>query len=396
MNLITKLLRRNISPARMAGFVVSNFLGLLIVCGALQFYTDASTLWESEESFLRNDRLILNKRVGGEALADSRVSQFTDSEISDIEKQPWVRSVGRFRSADFRVDAILPQGGRDLSTALFFESVPDRYLDVSNLPGWHYDSTSGTVPVVIPRDYLALYNFGFATSAGMPRLSEQLVSGIPLLLRIRSADGSVHTMQARIVGFTSRMNTILVPDAFLRDANSRFGRGEAGEGPTRLAVEVSRPGDTAITRYLESKDFEQAGEQGRGSAAFLLRVVAMTVGAVGIAITLMSLLSLLLSVSLLMEKNRDRIHSLLMLGAPLSEVGRPYSMAVIAGSISALVLALVGVLLLRSLYLPALTGLGLHEGSILPSLIAGAALTLLVAGLNVIAVRRRISRAWRL
>ena len=205
-----------------------------------------------------------------------------------------------------------------------------------------------------------------------------------------------HTMQARIVGFTSRMNTILVPDAFLRDANSRFGRGEAGEGPTRLAVEVSRPGDTAIARYLEAKDFEQAGEQGRGSAAFLLRVVAMTVGAVGIAITLMSLLILLLSVSLLMEKNRDRIHSLLMLGAPLSEVGRPYSMAVIAGSISALVLALVGVLLLRSLYLPALTGLGLHEGGILPSLIAGAALTLLVAGLNVIAVRRRISRAWRL
>ncbi len=62
MSLISKLLRKNTSPARIAGFVVSNFIGLAIIVGGLQFYEDAGSLWTSDDSFIKTDYLVVNKR----------------------------------------------------------------------------------------------------------------------------------------------------------------------------------------------------------------------------------------------------------------------------------------------------------------------------------------------
>ena len=46
---------------------------------------------------------------------------------------------------------------------MFFESVPDEYVDVS-LENWHFDEDARVIPIIIPRNYLNLYNFGFAQS----------------------------------------------------------------------------------------------------------------------------------------------------------------------------------------------------------------------------------------
>ena len=52
--------------------------------------------------------------------------------------------------------------GLHMSTAMFFESVPDEYVDV-NLDKWEFDENERVVPIIIPRNYLNLYNFGFVT-----------------------------------------------------------------------------------------------------------------------------------------------------------------------------------------------------------------------------------------
>lgn len=45
MGMIGKLLRKNMSAGRMAGFALSNFIGLLIVAGAVMFYVDSRSIW---------------------------------------------------------------------------------------------------------------------------------------------------------------------------------------------------------------------------------------------------------------------------------------------------------------------------------------------------------------
>lgn len=396
MGLISKLLRKNTSPARLVGFALSNFIGLLIIGGAVMFYIDSRGIWDDDESVINTDYLVVNKKVtSASTLGDREATRFSEAEVSGLKAQPWVRRVGEFSSSDFRVYASVSQGGRGMETALFFESVPDSFVDLPPVD-WRFEPGQGTVPVMIPKDYLALYNFGFAGSAGLPQLSEQLISGIPLKLYMRSEDGSRSLqLEGRIAGFSNRLNTVLVPDSFMHYANSRLGEGSAS-APSRLIIDVSSPGDVAISEYLSSHGWEVAGDKSGSSAAYLLKVVVGIVMAIGAVITLLSLFVLMLSVSLLMEKNRQVIHRLLMLGAPLRKVAAPYSVMITAGCGVAWMLSAGALVALRALYSEVLDGLGASSGGLLWGIGVATLLAVLVIAVNIVAVNRKIKAAWGL
>lgn len=394
---LTKLLlRKNVSPARVAGFILSNFIGLAIILAGLQFYSDARALWEDEDSFIKKDYLVVNKRVTSENTLGSSSSEFTATELRELEQQPWVRSVGCFTPASYRVSASVGEAGRTMSTAMFFESIPDAFVDAGG-SRWRYREGSSEVPVIIPKDYLTLYNFGFATSAGLPQLSEQLMGAVPLRLTLTSEDGGRGgVFEGRVVGFSNRLNTILVPESFMAWSNARFGVSGAERGVSRVIIDVSSPGDVAIQRYLEERDLETAGDKSASRASYLLRVVTGVILAVGVVITLLSFFILLLSVSLLMEKSRDKLHTLLELGYPLRAVGAPYRRLVVCASLLSLALALVAVWLLRRAYIGAVVasaGEG-TAGAWWPVALTGCVLTALIVLFSCLSVRRRVAEAW--
>lgn len=393
MNIADRLLRKNTSPARIAGFVLSNFLGLAIILGGLQFYIDARSIWEDDDSFIRSDYMVINKRVTSENTFGSATG-FSAAEREDIEKQPWVKRVAPFSTADYRVSASLMQQGRGLSTHMFFESIPGDFVDVP-ASQWRWREGDDEIPVIISKDYLTLYNFGFASSAGLPQMSEGLMSGIPLTLTLRSDDG-MRSVQfhGRVAGYSNRLNTILVPQEFMDWSNARLGMGKEKD-PSRLIIEVSSPGDVAIKDYMAAHDYEIAGDKSATSASFLLRVVVGIVLAIGVVITLLSFFILLLSISLLMEKNRDKLHSLLMLGYDVRTVGAPYRRIVILASAGALVIATGCVFILRAFYLPALKGLEAEPGSVWLMLGIGMALTVAIILFNLLSISRKVVLAWR-
>lgn len=396
MNPVARLLNKNTSKSRIAGFILSNFIGLLIIAGAIQFYSDAGSIWEDDDSFIRSDYMVVNRKVTSGNTVNGAVAPFSDAEIDDLREQPWVRDVGRFVSNWFRVRASLPQGNRGLSSEMFFESIPDRFIDVST-PGWQLTGDMAEIPVIIPKDYLTLYNFGFAGSSGMPQLSEQIMSGIPLTLTLEGdSTGERITRTGRIVGYSNRLNTILVPMSFLTKMNLELCGSESPGGSTRLIVDVSSPGDIAIADYLKAHDLEQAGDKSASAASFLLKVITGIVLGVGIVITLLSFFILLLSISLLMEKNRDKIHSLLMLGYPLREVENPYRRIIAGGCLCAFVLACAAILLLRGSYMPAIKGLGAEGSGVWPALITGGIATALIIFFNLRAVAIKVRRAFRI
>ena len=393
MNIADRLLRKNTSPARIAGFVLSNFLGLAIILGGLQFYIDARSIWEDDDSFIRSDYMVINKRVTSENTFGGATG-FSGAEREDIEKQPWVKRVAPFSTADYRVSASLMQQGRGLSTHMFFESIPGDFVDVP-ASQWRWREGDDEIPVIISKDYLTLYNFGFASPAGLPQMSEGLMSGIPLTLTLRSDDG-MRSVQfhGRVAGYSNRLNTILVPQEFMDWSNARLGMGKVKD-PSRLIIEVSSPGDVAIKDYMAAHDYEIAGDKSATSASFLLRVVVGIVLAIGVVITLLSFFILLLSISLLMEKNRDKLHSLLMLGYDVRTVGAPYRRIVILASAGALVIATGCVFILRAFYLPALKGLEAEPGSVWLMLGIGMALTVAIILFNLLSISRKVVLAWR-
>lgn len=393
MSLIGKLLRKNMSPARVAGFLVSNFIGLAIIVIGLQFYLDARSIWEDEDSFMKKDYLVVNKKITTQNTLGTEAG-FTSADLSDIKSQPWVRQLGIFTSADFHVSATMSgQGGRSLSTSMFLEAIPDEYIDVSSAD-WHFDASSKEVPIIISKDYLTLYNFGFASSAGMPQLTEGLMSSIPMTLTLSSDRGEQPVaIPAHICGYSNRLNTILVPQSFMDAMNSRLGSGRE-KNPSRIIIDTNSPGDVAITDYLDSHGLELAGDKSSSQASFLLKVVTGIILAVGVVITLLSFFILMLSISLLMEKNRDKLHTLIQLGYPLPAIAKPYHQIILLSACGAYALSLVSLLLMRTYYINALKGLVPTDGNMWLAPAVGLVLTVLIIVLNDLAVNRKVSRAF--
>lgn len=397
-HLVWRLLRRNISLPQLIGYTVANLVGLAIVLVALQFYRDITQIWNADDSLISRDYLIISKRVKGIAIG-SHSGEFSPEEIADIRRQPWVREVGEFSSAGFRVGASVDMWGRGMSTALFLEAIPDHFYDIKpSLWDWEAapDGSAASmpiVPIVISKDYLTLYNFGFAASRGYPQISETTVGELPLNLYI-SGRGREMRLQARIVGFSSRLNTFAVPQSFLSWANANFAD-EESRPPSRLILDVRTPGDPAISAYLAAHAYESAGDKAdNGRAAYFLSLATAAVMSVGAIISLLAFFILTLSIYLLIQKNRQKLRSLMMLGYSPRAVARYYY--IIVGSLNAAVLAgaVLAVILARSLWSRSLSEIGAQSASPWLTVAVGAALMLLVTAGNMLAIRREISRTF--
>lgn len=395
-SIVWRLLRRNISIAQLSGYAVANLAGLAIVLSAIQFYRDIRAAWTEEDSFISRDYLIISKKVKGIAF-DATSHEFTPEEIADINSQPWIRKSDRFTAAQFKVNASLDLLGHGMYTALFLEAIPDEYFD--RLPlGWTWkpEPENGSLPelpIVISKDYLTLYNFGFAASRGYPQVSESTIGQIPLRISL-SGRGQQINIPGRVVGFSSRLNTFAVPQDFITWANGKFSE-EPPANPSRLILEVNTPGDPAINAYFEQHGYESAGDKAdNGRASYFLSVVTAVVISVGAVITLLAFFILLLSITLLLQKNRDKLRALMMLGYSSESVARYYYL--IVGAINATVFAgaAIAVLAARTLWSPALDQLGLKGSSAWLTLAIGLGIMLLITLGNVMAIRRNVGRTF--
>ena len=258
MTLLWKLLRSHLSVAQTLGFALAGLVGMTVVLTALQAYRDVLPVFEGPDSFAEGDYLVLSKRVGTLQAIGIGNSDFTPEELEELRAQPFVREVGVFTPADYRVKGSVSAGGVGFSTYLFFESVPDGFLDVET-DAWRFAEGDREIPIVIPRNYLNLYNFGFARSQGLPQISEGLFRRVTLGVEISGRGRSEH-FRGRIVGLSNRLNTILVPESFIRWSNERFGSGAAAKGPSRVIVETEGPADETVAAYLGRKGTKPRAE----------------------------------------------------------------------------------------------------------------------------------------
>lgn len=392
--MIWKLLRTHISATQLIGFSIANLVGLTIVILAVQFYRDVRPVFDDEESFIRKDYLVITRNVSGARAMMGNSSEFSDQDIADLQAQPWCRAVGRFTSSEFAINATVGLAGtsRSMRSQFFFEAIPTDFIDVADAQ-WTFNPAQPRVPVIVSRDYLALYNFGFAATQGLPRVSESQVGMIPLSFTF-SGNGRNEVIPGRIVGFSSRLNTVIVPEQFMQWANDRYGQG-GRQHPLRLIVEVNSPGDVAIERYMAKHHYDVAGDKMNSSKAnYLLMAIVSVVIAVGAVISLLSFFVLMLSIYLLLQKNTRRLQDLLLLGYSPAQVARPYMVLVLAVNAAVLVLAVALLLLGRAWYLPMLHAFGLAGTSIAVAVGVGLLIMGLITAGNLLAIRRKVATLW--
>ena len=375
--LVWKLLRQHISIGQLAGFFLANLFGMMIVLLSVQFYKDVIPVFTEGDSFMKKDFIIATKKISALGSFAGKSNTFSAEEIADLKKQPFTKTIGAFTPSQFKVSAGLgmKEAGIHLSTDMFFESVPDEFVDIK-LDKWHFDENTHTIPIIIPRNYLNLYNFGFAQSRSLPKLSEGLMSLIQMDIMMRG-NGRVEQYKGNIVGFSNRLNTILVP--------------------ARLIIEVSNPADSAIASYFQKKGYEtEDGKLDAGKTTYFLRLIVGIVLGVGLFISILSFYILMLSIFLLLQKNTTKLESLLLIGYSPNKVALPYQLLTVGLNVIVLVLSIGLVSWLRSYYIDSIRLLfpQLETGSLWAAISMGILLFIVVSVINILAVKRKVLSIW--
>ena len=295
-----------------------------------------------------------------------------------------------------KVDAQMGVNGVNvLNSELFFESVPDGFVDVP-LKDWKYTPGTQEVPIILPRTYINMYNFGFAQSHSLPKISDGLMGMIDFNIQIQ-AGGKKEQFKGKVIGFSSRLNTILVPQAFMDWSNQEFAPNQKSD-PNRLIVEVGNPGDENITKYLDDNGYEvETDKLDAEKTTYFLRMMVSMVMIIGLVISVLSFYILMLSIYLLVQKNSSKLENLLLIGYSPNNVAKPYQVLTIALNIVVLIIAWIILFFLRDYYMGFIETLfpDIDEGTMLPAIALGLLLFLIVSILNIVAIRRKVMSIWQ-
>ena len=390
-NLVWKLLRQHISIPQFAGFVMANLIGMTIVLLGYQFYRDVVPLLTAEDGLLQSNFVVVSKKVGTGQMLSQRPLTFSQAEIEELASQPFAERVGQFTSAEFKVDASMSIDGKQvLHSELPLECVPSEFIqqDMSM-------ADSSVVPIILPRSYITMYNFGFAQGHALPKVSEGLVSLISFDLLLRG-NGRQEQYKGKVIGFSSRLNAILVPESFLREANKRLAP-DVPAASTRLIMTTGNLAEENVSQFMEDHGYEVEDDRlNTEKTTFFLRLLISVVMAIGLVISLLSFYILMLSIYLLVQKNSEKLQNLLLIGYRPSEVARPYQLLTVGLNVIVLLLALLIVFLLRRYYMGILSMLFpvSGESGILAAVVLGVVLLLAVTFVNLWVIRRKIVRIW--
>lgn len=392
MRLIWKLLRKHISIFELAVFFVANLIGMAVILAGVQIYNDFSPMLSGEKSLIGNDYMIISRpveRVGTNA------PKFTAEDIEELSEEAWVEDLGVFSASQFRVDGSIVFNGRRLSTMMFFEAVPDNFVDVDT-EDWHFSPGDDIIPIVLPRNYLNLYNFGFSQTQDLPKITEDMIKRVELGLRIKG-NGYSDDYKGYVVGFSDRLNTILVPMSFMEWANGYYSN-ETNNEATRLILEVQNPSAPEVVSFMEEHGYVAEDKPSESSKAlFMLQVCVAVIVGIGAIFSLLSIIILTLSIYLLLQKNINKLENLVLVGYKPMYVAMPYILMTVILNVSIMVISIVAAALVQNVYmdyLGKLFGVTL-ESSPMASIVAGVILTVVVTLFNFYIIYRKIAQISR-
>lgn len=395
MRLIWKVLRQHLSVGQLIGFVLANIIGLSIIVLGVQLYCDLEPVVSNKSGFMKPDYLVVTKPVTTfDALSGGKPA-FTREEIADIESQEFVTQLGSFTSANYRIigQLLVESFGVDVVTDLFFESVPESFVDVES-EEWGFEPGNEVLPIIVPRDYLNLYNFGYAPTSDFPAISESMISKLELNLAL-SGNGQRIYMRGKIVGFSSRLNTILVPERFIRWSNNLLAPGNQAPESSRVIIQVTNPADERIAAYFKEHELNVEGDKLNASkAGWFMRLLVGIVMSIGLIICALAGYVLILSIFLLMQRNQEAIRNLKAIGYTAGRVSLPYRLIVLLTNLLSVLSAMLILGVVRGVYMPSVYLLApdFHPASLTWAWVTAIAFGLVMTAINATLIRSSVAK----
>ena len=322
-SILSTILYRTQKPSQLLGAIIGSLLGFFLVIAAAQLFADFKTMVTSSEQAIGSQFLVVNKQVSVLNSFKLGKSTFTQNEVTQLKSLPSIKRVGEFTANQFEAVASMSMpGGQSnavMRTELFLESVGDDFLDVKP-DDWKWNDGDEMIPMILPTDFINLYNFNFAPGRGLPQLSKATIQMAVFDIDIRGAKGAAH-FQGRIAGFSNRITSVLVPKSFMDYANSHYGNVQSTPESYRIIVEAKQNELPAIQKHFESEGYETNQELLKnGKFGSLLQAILGIVAVLGILVMFVSVSAFLLYVQLAITRSKYETETLLRQGYPHSNI----------------------------------------------------------------------------
>jgi hypothetical protein len=285
-------------------------IAMLLILSAVQIQVNYNELLygKSNQDSIANF-LVVAKVIDG----NKRENVLSTEEVERLKKQSFIEKVGLLTASRFKVSAQSPSDRFPFYTDMFFESVPDEFIDVKS-EAWKWEPGSNTIPLIIPNQFLDLYNFGFAPSQNLMQLTQSMVMALPIVLNV-TFQGQPIRFTGKVVGFSDRISSVLVPENFLAMANKQFGT-QVGARPSRVVIRTNDPGNPALVKYLKYNGLVTDADKTRFSQ--YRRIVNTVVNAswlTGAVMLLFAILVFSLFIQLTIASTKNEINLLVTIGA---------------------------------------------------------------------------------
>lgn len=349
--MLFKLQKRTLVASQIIGYALTIFVGITIILVTTQFYFDIKPLLSQQTDMFKSKSAVISKNISVFKTIDKEKIYFTNKEIKELENQSFTKSISKLNSATFKINAYSKKTETIpvFYTDLFFESISDTYLDVET-DEWKWEPALDFIPIIIPENYLNLYNFGFAESQGLPVLSKNTISQIEFNIQV-SGNHKSKDYKSKIVGFSNKVNSILVPSEFLSWANKEFGNLSRNK-TSRVLIEFNDPSDKTILEYFNKNNYSINKEKLEFSKlVFFFKSAMFFVFFIALVIIILSISFILLSLNLLIQRNKELLLNLYNIGYNHNRIAKFYQVFISLTTVISIITSLIISNFIRNYYL---------------------------------------------
>jgi len=392
--MLKEILFRNKTNFQFVFATIGALIGLTALCLSFQLMLDVQSFHSGEEDLFGPNSVVIQKKVTKLSSLGMNSTDFSDEEVEELRNKEFITDVAPFESADFRV-AISEVEGDGLPpfyADMFFQSIPDRFLDLD--VDWDWNEESEYIPIVLPRDFIMIINYGIAQSQGFNQISEELMLAARLTIHIKGKDGNTK-MIGRVVGFSQKISSILVPKSFLDHANEKYGSGNKIQ-PNRIFITTVDDSYGELEELMDDMNLDIA--KSAIDVAKIKTIIGVVIGIFGIAAVLIMLLSLMGFVQysqLVLSKASYEIQTLLRLGYSIKMIVKTFikQMAITFGiiTISAISIMILIKLLIVDVWLDD-NGIQLESSSLIPAILLAILCFGIFVGANFLNVKKTVRK----
>lgn len=286
-------------------------VALLLILAAIQLQANYNDLLhgKTNEDSTANF-LVINKQINNQTINASALS---NEVLNELKNQPYVSAVGTINASRFKASVESLLASFPFYTDIAFESVQDEFIDVNN-KDWQWNEQADFIPMIIPNMFLDIYNFQFSVSQGYPQITPEMLKMLVFKANVYNGLGSVQSFRCKIVGFSDRISSVLVPQSFMNWANEKYGNNKSSQ-PSRVVIKTKDPGNPQLISFLKKNGLTTDADKTRFSKyRQIVNVVVSVSWVTGAIMLLFALLIFTLFIQLTIAACKEEIQLLITLG----------------------------------------------------------------------------------